>query len=131
MRSQKFVLTLSFNRNPFLTRLSLLSQQLLRDEITPKLDKHREEKRVYLEFQKKSSELEKLSKLVVAWDWTQLELKKAKGGDAVKESEVSKVKAIADKKKREDEIKVMEKEVGDIERRREKVCYSDFVSAVR
>ena len=38
----------------------------------PKLDRLRNEKRIYLEFQKASTELERLSRLVVAYDWTHL-----------------------------------------------------------
>jgi len=44
-------------------------QQLLREEINPKMEKLRTEKRAFLEFQKVESELEMLSRLVVAHDW--------------------------------------------------------------
>ncbi|KAF1838286.1 RecF/RecN/SMC protein [Decorospora gaudefroyi] len=42
--------------------------ELLRDEIDPKLEKLRTEKRAFLEFQQTQSELERLTKLVVAHD---------------------------------------------------------------
>ncbi|KAF1913158.1 RecF/RecN/SMC [Ampelomyces quisqualis] len=42
---------------------------LLRDEIDPKLEKLRSEKRAFLEFQQTQSELERLTKLVVAHDY--------------------------------------------------------------
>jgi structural maintenance of chromosome 2 len=45
--------------------------QLLSEEITPKLDRLRDEKRTYIEFQKASSELEVMTRLVVAYDWVQ------------------------------------------------------------
>jgi structural maintenance of chromosome 2 len=99
-------------------------QELLRDEITPKLDKLREEKRAFLEFQKKSSELERLSKLVVAWDWTQLEKRKEKGVKVVKESEAKMKEIVAGKGRMEGEAARMEKEVGDIAKRRDKVHLS-------
>jgi structural maintenance of chromosome 2 len=44
--------------------------ELLRDEIDPKLEKLRQEKRVFLEFQQTQSELERLTKLVIAHDYT-------------------------------------------------------------
>ncbi|KAF2850438.1 hypothetical protein T440DRAFT_87862 [Plenodomus tracheiphilus IPT5] len=44
-------------------------QGLLRDEIDPKLEKLRQEKRAFLEFQQTQSELERLTKLVIAYDY--------------------------------------------------------------
>ncbi|RAR13710.1 condensin subunit [Stemphylium lycopersici] len=43
--------------------------ELLRDEIDPKLEKLRTEKRAFLEFQQTQSELERLTKLVIAHDY--------------------------------------------------------------
>ncbi len=43
--------------------------ELLREEIDPKLEKLRQEKRAFLEFQQTQSELERLTKLVVAHDY--------------------------------------------------------------
>ncbi|KAI4930975.1 uncharacterized protein J4E92_004809 [Alternaria infectoria] len=43
--------------------------ELLRDEIDPKLEKLRMEKRAFLDFQQTQSELERLTKLVVAYDY--------------------------------------------------------------
>ncbi|KAF2035292.1 RecF/RecN/SMC protein [Setomelanomma holmii] len=43
--------------------------ELLRDEIDPKLEKLRQEKRAFLEFQQTQGELERLTKLVVAHDY--------------------------------------------------------------
>ncbi|KAF8501209.1 condensin complex subunit SMC2 [Gautieria morchelliformis] len=42
---------------------------LLREVITPKLDKLRVEKRSFLSYQKACSELERLARLLRAWDW--------------------------------------------------------------
>lgn len=96
-------------------------KELLREEITPKLDKLREEKRAFLEFQKKSSELERLSKLVVAYDWTQLEARKEKGLELVRESERKMKEATSGRGRMDGEISRMEKEVVDIQKRRDKV----------
>lgn len=42
---------------------------LLRDEIEPKLDKLRQEKRAFLDFQQTQNDLERLTRLVVAYDY--------------------------------------------------------------
>lgn len=102
-------------------------KELLREEITPKLDKLREEKRAFLEFQKKSSELERLSKLVIAYDWTQLEARKEHGVKIVKDSEQKLKDAVAGRGRMDGEISRMEKEVVDIEKRRDKVGWPSRV----
>ncbi|KAK4052017.1 Structural maintenance of chromosomes protein 2 [Microbotryomycetes sp. JL221] len=95
-------------------------QELLREEITPKLDKLREEKRAFLEFQKKTSELERLTKLVIAYDWCQLENRKTQGTDDIDAAQ-TKVKDASDARTRmEGEIQRMEKDMVDIEKRRDK-----------
>ncbi|KAM0749892.1 RecF/RecN/SMC protein [Meredithblackwellia eburnea MCA 4105] len=95
-------------------------QELLREEITPKLDRLREEKRAFLEFQKKASELERLTKLVVAWDWTQLEMRKVKGADEVNLKEKALKLAQESRKRLEGEIARMEKDIKEIEARRDR-----------
>ncbi|KAI8355426.1 RecF/RecN/SMC [Mortierella sp. GBAus27b] len=47
--------------------------QLLSEEIVPKLDKLRAEKRAYLEFQKTQTEIERLSRVVVSYDYARFE----------------------------------------------------------
>jgi len=42
---------------------------LLDEEITPKLDKLRGEKRSFLEYQKRTTEIEKLARLLMSWEW--------------------------------------------------------------
>jgi structural maintenance of chromosome 2 len=43
---------------------------LLAEEITPKLDKLRDEKRSFLQWQKACSELERIGRVLRAWEWT-------------------------------------------------------------
>ncbi len=96
-------------------------QELLREEITPKLDKLRDEKRDFLEFQKKSSELERVSKIVVAYDHTHLKRRERKAADEV-DAAAEGLKAEAEGRKRmEGEVQTMEHEVKAIEKRRDKV----------
>jgi structural maintenance of chromosome 2 len=42
---------------------------LLAEEITPKLDKLRKEKRKFLEFQKAETELQRIERVLWAWEW--------------------------------------------------------------
>lgn len=44
---------------------------LLNEEITPKLDKLREEKRSYVQWQKTCTELERIARTLRAWEWTE------------------------------------------------------------
>lgn len=49
--------------------------QLLAEEIVPKLDKLRGEKRAYLEFQKTQTEIERLSRIVVSFDYSRFDVR--------------------------------------------------------
>ncbi|KAM6495528.1 condensin complex subunit SMC2 [Amanita muscaria] len=44
---------------------------ILEEEITPKLNKLRDEKRSYLQYQKTCTELERIGRLLRAWEWTE------------------------------------------------------------
>ncbi|KAG0293574.1 Structural maintenance of chromosomes protein 2, partial [Dissophora globulifera] len=55
--------------------------QLLAEEIVPKLDKLRGEKRAYLEFQKTQTEIERLSRIVVSFDYSRFEQRHSKSKD--------------------------------------------------
>lgn len=84
---------------------------LLNEEITPKLDKLREEKRSYVQWQKTCTELERIARTLRAWEWTD-----ARGRAAAKEKEVSAAeKDIASLKKKKDkhnaEIHAAEKDM--------------------
>ncbi|KAJ1937912.1 Structural maintenance of chromosomes protein 2, partial [Linderina pennispora] len=59
---------------------------ILAEEITPKLDKLRHEKQAYLEYQKVEIELDRLHRLVVAYDFTKCEEALNNGSSAQEES---------------------------------------------
>lgn len=99
-------------------------QSLLREEIVPKLDRLRDEKRTFLEFQKTSSELERLSKLVIAWDWMQDHARVERAKEAIRDGEQRRKDAVEGKKRMEGEIKKMEQSMREIEKERDKVCAS-------
>ncbi|CCF51604.1 hypothetical protein NDA11_006054 [Ustilago hordei] len=82
---------------------------LLEEEITPKLDKLREEKRSFLEYQKASTELDHLTRLAKAYEWQQYCAK------------FEEKKALVDQKTqdvqdREDEAKALKRQIESIEK---------------
>lgn len=94
---------------------------MLREEIDPKLEKLRAEKRSYLEYQKATSELERLTRLVKAYEWTLSVDKVEKAGDALKRKKVEIEEAKEDVSRGGRECEGMEKELAEIQKRREKV----------
>ncbi|KAH7922255.1 condensin complex subunit SMC2 [Leucogyrophana mollusca] len=67
---------------------------LLTEEITPKLDTLREEKRSFLQWQKGCAELERIGRVLRAWEWTQANrrVEEAQGEIDKKKQEVESIK---------------------------------------
>ena len=96
---------------------------LLEEEITPKLDTLREEKRSFLEYQKRSTELEKLARLLRAYEW-----KEATERVKRKEADVEKKKGelagmYEQQGENKEQLQLADAERKDAIRRREKVRY--------
>lgn len=92
---------------------------LLAEEIIPKLDTLREEKRSFLQWQKSCSELERIARLLRAWEWTegnQRVAKKEADIDAKKE-EISKTKK--EKERMNKEIEAAERDCEEVKKKRE------------
>lgn len=92
---------------------------LLEEEITPKLNKLREEKRSFLQYQKTCTELERIGRLLRAWEWTD-----AKKRVRVKETELetrkSEVKEVKESQGRiSREIKAAEEDVKDVMKKKD------------
>lgn len=65
-----------------ITNVSIITNnQLLNDEIMPKLEKLREAKRVWMEFQQIETELEKTKQLIVAYEYYHFDKKIASGDE--------------------------------------------------
>jgi hypothetical protein len=95
--------------------------QLLTEEIMPKLEALRNEKRSFLAFQKATSELERLLRLVKAYEWLEASKREAKSGETLEAK-----KASLEEKKQllvwlGNKQTKMEKEMGEILKKREKV----------
>ncbi|KAK4685777.1 structural maintenance of chromosome 2, partial [Tremellales sp. Uapishka_1] len=95
-------------------------EALLKEEIDPKLEKLRAEKRSYLEYQKATSELERLTRLVKAYEWTLVVDKAEKSDFNLKQKQKDIQTAKDDVIRGGKECQGMEKELEDIQRRREK-----------
>lgn len=93
---------------------------LLDEEITPKLDKLREEKRSFLEYQKATSELERLTRLAKAHEWQTLKSKHEEKSQYVAQqsTEVNRRRKHIEALQRQ--IASIDEELTEIERKREK-----------
>ncbi|KAI8451653.1 hypothetical protein BY996DRAFT_7280118 [Phakopsora pachyrhizi] len=94
-------------------------QELLREEIEPKLDRLKEEKRTYLAYQQNEAQLEILTKLCVAWDHY---LANRKLEDVIKqiEAKTSEIEVVeAEKERALQEIDTIDEESARISRRME------------
>lgn len=93
----------------------------MKEEIDPKLEKLREEKRAYLAYQKTTSELERLTRLVKAYEWTLSVEKAKKAGAEVKRKRELGEERRSDLKRFKGEVDGMEADAAEIGRRKEKV----------
>jgi structural maintenance of chromosome 2 len=94
--------------------------ELLRDEIDPKLEKLRQEKRAFLEFQQTQSELERLTKLVVAHDYIRYKERLKQSADdldAKKQRAIDLEEAAVRMKK---EIEYLQEDIKEVKATREK-----------
>ncbi|KAI8985162.1 hypothetical protein BDB01DRAFT_101356 [Pilobolus umbonatus] len=87
---------------------------LLAEDIAPKLDQLRVEKRVYLDFQKNESEMERLNKYVISYEYHKHEerLNKTSGDNN---------KRIAKMNEMQESVKVLEREIGKIEEEKQEM----------
>ncbi|KAF2718653.1 structural maintenance of chromosome protein 2 [Polychaeton citri CBS 116435] len=86
-------------------------EELLREEIEPKLEKLRAEKRAFLEYQSTQSDLERLTKLVVAYDYTRAKqkLQQSRSDLEAKRARATEIEETAERLRRE--ISVLEEDV--------------------
>lgn len=94
--------------------------ELLRDEIDPKLEKLRQEKRAFLEFQQTQSELERLTKLVVAHDYIRYNERLRQSADDL-EAKKQRAKDLEDSAVRmKKEIEYLQEDIKKVKATREK-----------
>ena len=94
--------------------------ELLKDEIEPKLEKLRTEKRAFLEFQQTQSDLERMTRVIVAHDYVRNKEKVKSSADDV-QSKKRKATDLEDNAKRlKSEISHLDEDIEKVRRAREK-----------
>lgn len=93
----------------------------MKEEIDPKLEKLRAEKRSYLEYQKAASELERLTRLVKAYEWTLAVDKTEKAKENLNKAQRRVEECKEDIERGGKECAGMESEIKEIQKRRERV----------
>lgn len=93
---------------------------LLADEITPKLDRLREEKRSFLQWQKACSELERVARVLRAWEWTDYHERAVKKGQEIASAQTNTKKLEKLKDKYHSEIEANEKEAEEVTKQRDR-----------
>ena len=93
---------------------------LLNEEIMPKLNTLREEKRSFLQYQKACTELERIGRVLRAWEWTEGRdrVQKKQADIEKKEKEASKIQE--KREKAVGEIEAAENDVKEVEVKRDK-----------
>ncbi|KAL0094637.1 RecF/RecN/SMC [Phycomyces blakesleeanus] len=91
--------------------------KLILEEITPRLERLRAEKRVYLDFQKTESEMERLNRLLTAYEYNRHDEKLNQSGaeNTARQNKVNELKAAID---------VLKAEMGTIEKERKAIAES-------
>ncbi|KAK5110403.1 hypothetical protein LTR85_001267 [Meristemomyces frigidus] len=93
---------------------------LLKEEIEPKLDKLRNEKRAFLEFQSTQSDLERLTKLVVAYDYVRSKQKLQQSAQDLQAKKERATELEDNKEKLEREIGVLDEDMEKVRAARDK-----------
>lgn len=94
--------------------------ELLKDEIEPKLDKLRTEKRAFLDFQQTQSDLERLTRLVVAHDYVRTKEKLKASADDLERKQKRAVELDESAARLKSEIAHLEEDVKRVKAAREK-----------
>lgn len=93
---------------------------LLADEITPKLDRLREEKRAFLQWQKAFQELERVGRVLRAWEWTDYNQRLENKDHEISGAQSTTKKLEKMKDKLHNEIEANEKEVEEVVKQRDR-----------
>lgn len=94
--------------------------ELLKEEIDPKLDKLRGEKRAFLDFQQTQSDLERLQKLVVSYDYVHSTKRAKRAERELDEKKARVVELDANSVKLKHEIKNLEEDIRRVTTQRDK-----------
>lgn len=93
---------------------------LLNEEIIPKLDKLRQEKRQFLQWQKACTELENIGRKLRAWEWTDANERVERKEVEIEQKKEEAVKVKKDKVKILKEVEAAEKDAKEVQAQRDK-----------
>lgn len=92
---------------------------LLTEEITPKLDTLRAEKRSFLQYQKACSELERIGRVLTAWKWTEGKERVGKKQAEIEKKEKEIVKTKRDRERFVREGDAAERDIAEVVKKRD------------
>ena len=92
---------------------------ILAEEITPKLNNLRTEKQQFLAWQKERAELERIGRVLRAYEWTLATRRVQTVDDEIEQRRANQAEQEKSKKKLSKDLKVAEKEYEDVKKRRE------------
>lgn len=92
---------------------------ILGEEISPKLEKFREEKRQFLAWQKERTELERIGRMLRAWEWTDAKRRVETAEGDIKTKEAEKDSVDKQRKKLSKDCKAAEKMWEEVNEKRE------------
>ncbi|KAK7550879.1 SMC2-like protein [Phyllosticta paracitricarpa] len=95
-------------------------EELLKEEIDPKLEKLRSEKRAFLDFQQTQNELERLTRLVVAHDWLRGNERLKNAVDDLEQKRQRETELGESAVRLKNEIEMLKEDIEQVKRRREK-----------
>jgi structural maintenance of chromosome 2 len=93
---------------------------LLAEEITPKLDKLRSERRAFMQYQKANAELERLARVLRAYEWTDHRAKASRKDAQISDRESDITQARREKERAVREAGVAEKNRLDVQAQRDR-----------
>ncbi|KAJ4470193.1 condensin complex subunit SMC2 [Lentinula aciculospora] len=92
---------------------------ILNEEITPKLNKLREEKRSFLEYQRSEKELEQLNRVLTAWEFQSLTQKVANAKDEIEQAKDNAKASKKEVEKQSKEVFKAEQDMDKVQKQRE------------
>ncbi|KAF8657109.1 hypothetical protein AX16_002296 [Volvariella volvacea WC 439] len=95
-------------------------EEILKAEIAPKLEKLRNEKRSYVEYQKSVTELEKIGRVLRAWEWTDARDRIEKKKSEIEGKDQEKKRAKEEKKTAAKDLERAERELESVVAQKEK-----------
>lgn len=99
-------------------RVNEINEQI-HEEIEPKLDRLRAEKKDFIQYQKSSTELEKIGRILRAWEYSEAGKRVGEKDDEIEETKGEKKQVEVEMKKAGKECQQAEKDYGEVVKKRD------------